>query len=259
MTPTTDAHSAFDAPVRRLGETDSTNRQALEWTEAGAPHGAVVLADYQTKGRGRLGRSWASAAGTNLLVSVVLRPASMSLDMAQIPFAAALAAAEALESAAPGLHVSLKWPNDLVTGGGKLGGILVESITRGGERVAVAGIGLNLNQSSFPPDLADRATSVLLETGARVERDSVLDAVLTRLARWTTSDAGRLMDAYRGRLVGEGRQVSFRLSETGRPLTGRFAGVDDDGGAVLDVDGRRRVFHAGEITIGTAGAAGAAP
>ena len=256
MTPPTDASSGFDAPVKFLGETDSTNREALDWAEEGAPHGAAVSADFQTRGRGRMGRSWASAAGTNLLVSVVFRTSPMAIDMSQLPFAAALAAAEALEAAAPELSVSLKWPNDLMGAGGKLGGILVESVSRGGERVAVAGIGLNLNQSSFPPELAERATSVLLETGRRVERDTVMSNVLAGLHRWTTGAPANLMDAYRNRLSGQGHTVSFQLSETGRPLTGQFIGVEDDGGAVLEVGGRRRIFHAGDITIGATGMEG---
>ncbi|NNF03146.1 MAG: biotin--[acetyl-CoA-carboxylase] ligase [Rhodothermales bacterium] len=253
MTPSTDASSGFDAPIRLLGETASTNRDALDWASDGAPHGAAVAADYQTSGRGRLGRSWASAAGVNLLVSVVLRPDHMSVAMSEIPFAAALAAAESLEEQASGLQVALKWPNDLIANGGKLGGILVESVTRGGERVAVAGIGLNLNQTSFPTSLADRATSVLLETGQRVDRDDALRGVLDRLHGWTTGSRSDLMQAYRRRLIGLGRTVSVRMSDSGRSVSGRFEGVNDDGGAVLEIGGERRIFHAGEITFAAGG------
>lgn len=251
--------SSTDAPVRRLAETDSTNRVALEWAADGAEHGAAVVADFQTSGRGRHGRAWASAAGANLLISVVLRPPNLSFNMSLVPFAAALAAAEALELVRPEMSVALKWPNDLVTSGsgiagapGKLGGILVESVSRGPERVAVAGIGLNLNQTSFAPLLAETATSVLLETGRRVEREDVLEAVLDCLQAWTEREAAELMAGVRQRLTGVGDEVSFRLRDDGDTLSGRFMGVSDDGGAVLDINGERRTFYAGEITIGGA-------
>ncbi len=154
--------------------TSSTNADALAAARRGEPHGSVYLADEQTFGRGRSDHGWISAAGEGLYVSVLLRPQIPAMYLPLLPLAAGLAAAEAIRDAA-GLTADLRWPNDLLIGARKAGGILVEA-RNNSERLAhaVVGIGINVHQRSFPPDLATPATSLDLETGAPSDRSSSL-------------------------------------------------------------------------------------
>jgi BirA family biotin operon repressor/biotin-[acetyl-CoA-carboxylase] ligase len=153
--------------------TDSTNSDALEAARAGGPHGSVYVADEQLAGRGRGNHGWHSAAGEGLYVSVLLRPPIPPARLPLLPFAAGLAAADAIR-ATTGLTVDLRWPNDLLIGPRKTGGILVEGKVEGKAEgkaessavaYAVVGIGINVHQRGFPADLATPATSLDLEAG----------------------------------------------------------------------------------------------
>ena len=158
----------FGRALRCVAVTGSTHVDALAWAAAGAPCGAVVVADHQTAGRGRWDRSWVDAPGSSLMFSVVLRPALARARLGLVPVAAGLAVALALEELA-GLPVRLKWPNDVMSRGRKLAGILVESrFERGELQAAVCGIGVNLRQrpEDFPSEIAARATSVAVEVEA---------------------------------------------------------------------------------------------
>ncbi|MDX1531042.1 MAG: biotin--[acetyl-CoA-carboxylase] ligase, partial [Rhodothermales bacterium] len=172
----------FGRPARGFRSLPSTNAEALTWAADGAAEGALVVAEAQTAGRGRLGRTWEAAPGRNLLVSLVLRPALPPERLGLVPLAAGLAVAEAVEAAVPPLCPRLKWPNDLLLGGRKACGVLLEGRTGGRAPSAVAlGIGLNVNQTAFPDALAERATSLHLEAGRPVERAALLAALLERL------------------------------------------------------------------------------
>jgi BirA family biotin operon repressor/biotin-[acetyl-CoA-carboxylase] ligase len=163
--------------------TDSTNTDALAAARSAAPHGSVWFADEQRAGRGRGDHAWHSAAGEGLYVSVLLRPQIPSARLPLLPLAAGLAAAEAIRAAA-GLAVDLRWPNDLLLGPRKAGGILVEARTSGGSvDFAVAGIGINVHQRAFDPNLATPATSLDLEAGARIDRQPLLVSLLKSLER----------------------------------------------------------------------------
>jgi len=165
--------------------TESTNTDAMAAARAGAPHGSVYFADEQLSGRGRGGHAWHSAAGQGLYVSVLLRPAIAAQRLPLLPLVAGLAAAEAIAVAAS-LPVDLRWPNDLLIGPRKCGGILVESQIRGNSiAFAVVGIGINVHQQSFPPDLATPATSLDIEAGRRIGRQPLLAALLKSLERET--------------------------------------------------------------------------
>jgi BirA family biotin operon repressor/biotin-[acetyl-CoA-carboxylase] ligase len=196
------------ADIRWFAEVDSTNRLAADLARAGAPDGVVVGADHQTAGRGRRGRTWESRPGAALLVSVILRPAPLLVTLA-----AGVAAAEACEEAVAGSHVALKWPNDLLLGDGKLGGILSELV---GD-AAVVGLGLNLG---WAPEGA-----ALL--GADVDRDSLLHAYLAGL-----DQPGDVLARYRPRCATVGRRVRVELP--GGSVEGTAEAVDDDGRLVVD-------------------------
>jgi BirA family biotin operon repressor/biotin-[acetyl-CoA-carboxylase] ligase len=163
--------------------TDSTNADALEAARGGAAHGSVYFSDEQLAGRGRGGHNWQSPAGDGLYVSVLLRPAIPAARLPLLPLAAGLAAADAI-CAVAGLTVDLRWPNDLLIGGRKAGGILVESkINDQKAGFAVVGIGINVHQCAFDPGLSTPATSLELESGRSVPRQPLLVCLLKSLER----------------------------------------------------------------------------
>jgi BirA family biotin operon repressor/biotin-[acetyl-CoA-carboxylase] ligase len=215
------------APIVRLGVVPSTQAVAFELAAQGAVDRTVVVADHQTAGRGRRGRSWVDEPGASLLASILLRP---GLPVGRWPlygFVTAVAVAEALR-AATDLDARLKWPNDVLVAGRKIAGILLE--TRG-ERVLVIGVGVNVAQRRLPPELAPLATSVVLAGGRPVDPGALLSAVL---------DA---FDAWRARLEREGFEpVRARWSELSETLgrrvqvgavSGRALRLDADGALVL--------------------------
>ena len=195
------------ADVRWFDEVDSTNRVAADLARAGAPDGVVVGADHQTAGRGRRGRTWESRPGTSLLVSVILRPAP-----ALVTLAAGVAAAQACEAVA-GAGVELKWPNDLLLDGAKLGGILSEAVAG----AAVVGLGLNL---TWAP-----AGAACL--GPAADRRAVLAAYLAALGA-----PGDVIGRYRERCTTLGRRV--RVDLPAGTIEGIATGVDADGRLVVD-------------------------
>jgi len=202
--------------VRWFAEVDSTNRLAADLARGGAGDGLVVGADHQTAGRGRRGRTWEAPPGSSLLVSVVLRPVP-----ALVTLAAGVAASEACEAVAR-VRVALKWPNDLMSGDRKVGGILSELV--GG--AAVVGLGLNL---CWAP-----AGAACL--GPAVDRDALLAAWLTALDR-----PGDVLVRYRERCATLGRRVRVELP--GGPIEGLAEDVDDEGRLVVG----GHVLSAGDV------------
>lgn len=172
---------------RRLGttihhflETGSTNDAARQLAEQGAPEGTLVLAEKQTQGRGRLGRSWISEPGAGIYASILLRPLLMPRDAAVLTLVAAVAASEAIEQACR-LRADIKWPNDLLLSGRKCCGILSEmQAERDDIRYVIVGIGINVNHSVFPEELGQRATSLRIEGKQTYSRVAVLCEFLQR-------------------------------------------------------------------------------
>jgi BirA family biotin operon repressor/biotin-[acetyl-CoA-carboxylase] ligase len=170
-------------PLRAFGSVPSTQTVARAWAAAGAPEGAVVIADHQSAGRGRRGRAWSAPAGAALLFSVVLRPPLPVARWPELALAAGCAVAEAVEAVA-GVATRLKWPNDVLAGARKLAGVLAEGVA-GPAPAVVLGVGLNVSQADadWPPELAARAVSVAALAGP-VSRPALLRAVLGRLDAW---------------------------------------------------------------------------
>ena len=229
--------------------TRSTNTDAMVAARNGAAHGTVFFADEQTAGRGRSDHSWHSAAGEGLYVSIVLRLQLPMERMALLPLAVGLAAAEAVENVS-GLKVDLRWPNDLLMGRRKAGGILVEASTQaGGTAFAVVGIGINVHQKAFDPALDTPATSLDIETGCSVSRQKLLVALLKSLER----EAHALEAATSAQLIPSrvedlstwlrGRRVHVHGPEA---CTGVTSGLDENG--FLQVD-----THAGRVIVRTGG------
>jgi BirA family biotin operon repressor/biotin-[acetyl-CoA-carboxylase] ligase len=165
--------------------TDSTNTVALAAARAGAAHGSVYFADEQLGGRGRGDHAWHSAAGEGLYVSILLRPAIPVARLPLLPLAVGLAAASAVRETAD-LEVDIRWPNDLLIGSRKVGGILVEAKTDASRvAFAVAGIGINVHQRGFAANLSTPASSLDLEADRRISRQPLLVSLLKFLQRET--------------------------------------------------------------------------
>ena len=218
----------------------STNDEAKSLAALGAAHGTAVQADQQTGGRGRLGRRWISPPG-NAYVSVVLRPPGPAARWAELGFVTALAAADAVDAAAP-LQASLKWPNDVLLDGAKVAGILMEG---DGSDAMIAGIGINVAHA--PPDLPYPATA--LAWHARATVDGTVAALLTALDQWWAVWLHKGFTAIRQAWLSRGPQhgQSLMVIEGARRLYGGFGGLDEDGALLLETaEGIRRVV-AGDV------------
>jgi BirA family biotin operon repressor/biotin-[acetyl-CoA-carboxylase] ligase len=175
------AGTPFAGKLRHFPTIHSTNTLAMREAEQGQASGTVYLADEQTSGRGRGAHEWHSAAGSGLYVSILIRPNVAPADILWFSLAAGLAVQAAVRDVTS-LASDIRWPNDLLLSGRKLGGILTElnaEVTR--VRHAVIGIGLNVHQPSFPPELASLATSLKIETGRDWSRQDLLLALLGHL------------------------------------------------------------------------------
>jgi BirA family transcriptional regulator, biotin operon repressor / biotin---[acetyl-CoA-carboxylase] ligase len=238
------ASTMFAGKLHFSPVTGSTNSDAMAAARGGAPHGAVFFADEQTAGRGRGDHAWHSAAGEGLYVSVLLRPDLAPAFLPLLPLAAGLAASDAIY-AVTGLRVDLRWPNDLLLGPRKTGGILVEAQSQARpEATAIAfgvvGIGINVHQRSFDPGLATPATSLDLEAGyvfgQRTSRQALLTGLLKSLERETR---GLLDPALRvtipARVENASTWVRGRLVEVHGPqaFTGTTEGLDEHGFLLL--------------------------
>jgi BirA family biotin operon repressor/biotin-[acetyl-CoA-carboxylase] ligase len=205
------AGTTYAGKLRFLPVTGSTNNDAMTAARAGAPHGTVIFADEQTAGRGRGDHAWHSAAGQGLYVSIILRVPLPASRLPWLPLAGGLAASEALRVAS-GLAVDLRWPNDLLLGPRKTGGILTEAQTEAGAAAfAVMGIGINVHQRSFDPNLATPATSLDLESGRIIDRQQLLIALLESVDRETRA----LLEP------GAGNNILARLESASTWLRGR--------------------------------------
>lgn len=251
--------------MRGFETVGSTNTAAAEWAREGAPDGSTVVAEYQSDGRGRHGRTWAAQKGRNLVFSVVLRPALAPDRLGLITIAAGVAAAEAVDAFATGHRAALKWPNDVLLEGRKTCGMLLEaSISRTQTAQAVAaedstvvvlGVGLNVNQTDFPDALADTATSLRLTTGRAVPRAPLLARLLRRLeARIDAvqsrqeAEAAPVRAAFQDRLVHLGDAITLRASDTSETIRGVVQGITETGALRLDTPDGPTVVHAGDVT-----------
>lgn len=227
-------------PVLHLPQATSTNDAAKKWAKEGAPDGAVVIADHQTAGRGRLGRSWHSPPGVNLYLSRIYRD---RFDL--LPLLGALATREAVQSfLPPDLNAAIKWPNDILVGEYKIAGILCELF----DEAAVIGIGINVNVTEFPKDLRRPASSLRLLSGSEQDRDAVLTTVLDRLDYWE-SNPGEVIDVFTDHCITLGRQV--KVSVPGREiLTGIAERLNETGALIIeDESGEIHCIEAGDVDM----------
>jgi BirA family biotin operon repressor/biotin-[acetyl-CoA-carboxylase] ligase len=232
---------------------DSTNLRAKLLAKQGAPEGTVVLAEQQVRGRGRLGRLWASQPGLGLWFSLILRPRVGTSELAVITLLTAVALARAIEQAT-GIQVQVKWPNDLLYHDAKLVGILAE-LNGELDRVnyLIIGIGVNVNHlpEDFPPELSGRATSLRQIRQVAVDRKAVLQRFLAEFekqyALLGTEQLTEIIDYAREHSATLGRQVKVDQG-LGRTLTGKAVDLDWDGSLWLETpEGERVRVYSGEI------------
>jgi BirA family biotin operon repressor/biotin-[acetyl-CoA-carboxylase] ligase len=236
--------------IRRLTTCSSTNDVAKELVRQGAPEGTVVVSEEQTAGRGTKGRTWHSACGKGLYVSLVLRPETPEITL--LPLAAGLAVLEALERT-ESLSARLRWPNDIVWGGKKLGGILCESGFLGNRSdYVILGIGLNVSheEGDFPEDLRSIAVSMRMAIRGEVDVESLLRHLLRGVERWyeifTRGECGRIKSAFE-------RHSAFRKGDpvivmtNDKPVQGVYQGIDISGGLLIEDNTGLRRFTSAEI------------
>ena len=239
----------MDWRITHKSVTESTNKDAL-----GGKPGDVFVADMQTAGRGRLDHRWLSAPGENLMMSAVVDVGDVPpQEVATLPLVAGLAVAQAVSGVFSGhgnesraADVKIKWPNDVLIGRRKICGILCERI---GDNVIV-GIGVNVNQTAFPPEISDRATSVRLELDSLHDVANVRDGLLRRLheciERWRKDGFAALLPELSAFDCLKGRRVAVRRTDDdGSPVDGICGGIRSDG--MLDVAGE--AISAGEAHV----------
>jgi BirA family biotin operon repressor/biotin-[acetyl-CoA-carboxylase] ligase len=241
--------------VVRFDSVTSTNDIARDLAGAGAEEGVAVIAGSQTAGRGSKGRSWSSPPGEGLYLSVILRPRLEPTGSPILTLAAAVAVATTFRTAF-GAAADIKWPNDILLGGRKVCGILVESATQGGAlSYAVLGIGVNLLQSEFPPEIRDRATSLLIETGLAVTPDEFEPRLFEQLERWyplAVSSPPEIISRF-GEMSSYTHGCRVRIVSGASPggaaeYQGTTGGLTESGALIVVTDdGKRRVVVSGEI------------
>lgn len=247
-------HTLVGRELHCFSVLDSTNSYLKRLGAQGACDGCAALADEQTAGRGRQGRSFASEAGCGVYLSVLLRPQLDAQRLLPLTGLAAVAVCRAIERTAP-VEVQIKWTNDLLLGGKKLCGILTE-LGLGGASAAVqyvvVGAGVNVNNARFPDELAGLATSLYAHTGQKISRAALAAAMLEELdTMYAALTAGRTadyLDEYRRRCVSIGREARLLWREAQENVT--VLGVDDELGLIVQhADGTRETIRTGEVSV----------
>jgi len=238
-----------------LPEVDSTNTYLKRAALEGAADGTVVIADYQTAGRGRMERTFQSPAGKGIYLSVLLRPEFPAERLLRVTALAGVAVCDSVEHVC-GVRPGLKWPNDLVLEKRKLCGILAELITdTEGKQCLILGIGINVSQTGedFSPDVAKIATSLMQETGKTVSRIELIAALLKELDEmyraWKSGILSGYLERYRHDCVNLGKRVQL-IGQEGYRRTVIAVGIDDSFGLVVcDEAGNRQTIRSGEVSV----------
>lgn len=241
----------FHPTLLRFDSLASTNTEAAQQAERGAAEGLCVVAREQTAGRGRQGRAWLSPAGAGLYFSLVLRPRVEACWWPLLSLMAALAVADALAGACE-ISVDIKWPNDLLAGERKLCGILAETVETERGRAVVVGIGINLNDSAFPPELRDIATCVKALTGIEPDAERLLRFLVRALQeRYETFQETGGIEQTLGEWSARssyavGKRVRVKLAD--ETLEGVTRGLESDGALRVETNtGEISIVRAGDV------------
>lgn len=229
----------FGKKVFYYEEIDSTNTMAKKLGKQQNTHGNLVLAEQQSTGRGRLGRTWSSPKGSGIWMSLILQPKIQSWHASMLTLVAALAVNKSIREVT-GLNSLIKWPNDIVMNGKKVCGILTEMNTCNEKlQCVVIGIGINTNQEGFSPDIQDKATSLRLESGIEIDRTNLIVNIMKYLEQYfevfmRSESLKELMNEYNQMLVNINRQV--RIIEPGSEYNGFAAGIDETGALLVKTE-----------------------
>ena len=232
-------------------ETDSTNLWIKRLAKEGAPEGTLALAEFQSAGRGRLGRSWEVPEGTSVMMSILLRPIFEPQYAPMLTLVMGMAVAKAVKKF--GFDVSIKWPNDVVVSHKKICGILTEMGVRDGKiDYAVIGVGINVNIREFPEEMADKATSLYLESGREFDRSQIPGLVMEAFEEYyekfaATCDLSGLKEEYESILANYNQPVRVLAKE---PYEGVARGITDGGELLVEkTDGTIVAVSAGEVSV----------
>ena len=232
-------------------EIDSTNLWIKRLAKEGAPEGTLALAEFQSAGRGRLGRSWEVPEGTSVMMSILLRPKFEPQYAPTLTLVMGMAVAKAVKSL--GFDVSIKWPNDVVVSHKKICGILTEMGVRDGKiDYAVIGVGINVNIREFPEEMADKATSLYLESGREFDRSQIPGLVMEAFEKYyekfaATCDLSGLKEEYESILANYNQPVRVLAKE---PYEGVARGITDGGELLVEkTDGTIVAVSAGEVSV----------
>ncbi|MCI9533115.1 MAG: biotin--[acetyl-CoA-carboxylase] ligase [Lachnospiraceae bacterium] len=245
-------------PIHYYHELDSTNNEAKRMAEEKPGlqgHGAVIVAESQNAGRGRRGRGWDSPQGSGIFFTILLKPGMDPANAPMLTLVKALAAAKGIQKST-GLDAAIKWPNDVVVGGRKVVGILTEmSAQVDYVNHIVVGTGINVHQTSFPEELASKATSLDIELGQakkQVLRAALLAAVLEEFEHYyeafmQTQDLSALREEYNALLVNCGRQV--RVLDPLGEFEGKALGINERGELLVEREGGAVKVSSGEVSV----------
>jgi len=232
-------------------EIDSTNLWIKRLAKEGAPEGTLALAEFQSAGRGRLGRSWEVPEGTSVMMSILLRPKFEPQYAPTLTLVMGMAVAKAVKNL--GFDVSIKWPNDVVVSHKKICGILTEMGVRDGKiDYAVIGVGINVNIKEFPEEMADKATSLYLESGKEFDRSQIPGLVMEAFEKYyekfaATCDLSGLKEEYESILANYNQPVRVLAKE---PYEGVARGITDGGELLVEkTDGTIVAVSAGEVSV----------
>lgn len=248
-------NSTSEIQLHWFDSIESTNTEAKKMAKEGAPHGTVLVADRQTGGRGRMGRSFASPAGMGIYLSMILRPACRATELMHLTCAVAVAMCDAIEEVS-GFRPGVKWINDLIAKEKKLGGILTElALVPGTDSVeyAIVGIGINCYQKNtdFPEELRHIAISLDEATGKRIDRCRLTAAMITHLQKINgqlLSHKAEIMGRYTTDCITLGQDIY--LLQNGEKIPCRALSLDRDGGLkVAFSDGSSRIVSSGEVSV----------
>ena len=232
-------------------ETDSTNLWIKRLAKEGASEGTLALAEFQSAGRGRLGRSWEVPEGTSVMMSILLRPKFEPQYAPMLTLVMGMAVAKAVKKL--GFDASIKWPNDVVVSHKKICGILTEMGVRDGKiDYAVIGVGINVNIKEFPEEMADKATSLYLESGREFDRSQIPGLVMEVFEEYyekfaATCDLSGLKEEYESILANYNQPVRVLAKE---PYEGVARGITDGGELLVEkTDGTIVAVSAGEVSV----------
>lgn len=232
---------------------DSTNTKAQELAEKGYPSGTLVVADKQESGKGRRGRSWVSPSGTGIFMTLMIKPDINPNNASMLTLVAALAVAKAITSVT-GEKAMIKWPNDIVVNGKKVCGILTEMNAQFDYiNHIVVGIGINVHNESFPEEISQMASSLMIEAGGkRFHRAQIIAETMSYFEQYydtflKTQDLSALVREYDELLVN--RNKSVRVLDPKEPFDGKAMGITPKGELIVDTWESRKLVSSGEVSV----------